>query len=57
MEMLSNLSMQDYLLIATGLVTVASIIVKLTPSETDDKIVNGILKVLKTISLNKEAKK
>jgi len=49
--------MQDWLLMATGLVTVASIVVKLTPSESDDKIVNGILKVLKTISLNKEVKK
>lgn len=57
MEMLSSLTMQDWLLMATGLVTVASIVVKLTPSESDDKIVNGILKVLKTISLNKEVKK
>lgn len=54
---LSNLSMQDWLLIATGAVTIASIIVKVTPSESDDKIVNGILKVLKAISLNKEPKK
>jgi hypothetical protein len=40
----------DLLLAVTSLVTVASIIAKLTPAEWDDKLVGKILKLL---SLNK----
>lgn len=49
-----GLEMQDILLILTSTVTIASIVVKLTPSETDDKVVGAILKILKTLSLNKK---
>jgi len=38
--------------IVTGIVTVASIIAKLTPTETDDKIVGYILKIVDFLALN-----
>ena len=36
----------------TAVVTAASAITALTPTKTDDKILNGILKVLNFLSLN-----
>ena len=38
--------------IVTGIVTVASIIAKLTPTETDDKLVGYILKIIDVLALN-----
>ena len=46
---------KDLLLIVTGLVTVASIIVKLTPTPKDDAIMAKILPWLEKIALNKKA--
>jgi len=38
--------------IITGLITVASIVAKLTPSETDDKMIAKVLKVIDVIAIN-----
>ena len=46
---------KDLLLIVTGMVTVASIIVKLTPTPKDDAIMAKILPWLEKIALNKKA--
>jgi len=43
-------------LIVTSMVTVASLIVKLTPTTKDDTVLAAIVKVLTAISLNKESK-
>ncbi len=43
----------NILLAITSLVTAASIIVKITPSQKDDAILAKIIAVLKIISLNK----
>lgn len=46
---------KDLLLIVTGLVTVASIIVKLTPTQADDTILAKIMPWIEKISFNKKA--
>jgi len=46
---------KDLLLIVTGLVTVCSIIVKLTPTPSDDAIMAKILPWFEKIALNKKA--
>jgi len=38
--------------IVTGVVTVASIIAKLTPTETDDKVVGYFLKLIDFLAIN-----
>ena len=40
--------------IISGIITVASIIVKLTPNQEDDKVLATIIAFLKILSLNKE---
>ena len=45
------LELKDYIMIATAVVTVASILVKLTPSTWDDTLV---AKVLEFLALNKK---
>ena len=42
----------DIVAVITGIVTVASIIAKLTPTETDDKIVAKILQVIDLLAIN-----
>ena len=42
---------KDVLAIIGGIVTVASIIVKLTPSQADDKVLAKIIKILAALSL------
>ena len=42
--------------IVTGVVTVASIIAKLTPTQTDDKIVAYVLKIVDVLALNTKPK-
>ena len=54
MDFLLN-NWQELVLAFTSIVTGASIIVKLTPTESDDKVVNTILRVLQAIALNKRA--
>ena len=44
----------DLLLIVTGIITTASVIVKLTPSQKDDAVLAKVLKVLEFLSLNKK---
>lgn len=47
----------EILLAITSIVTAASIIVKLTPSEKDDKVVSRIIKFLNAIAINPKEKK
>lgn len=51
MELIIN-NLDDILAGVTGLVTVASIIVKFTPNQTDNKIVDGILNFLNIVAIN-----
>ncbi|MEY5098735.1 MAG: hypothetical protein RJA36_1454 [Pseudomonadota bacterium] len=47
----------DLVLIVTGLVTVASIIVKLTPSKTDDELLAAVRRFVERLALNGEPTK
>jgi Na+-transporting NADH:ubiquinone oxidoreductase subunit NqrC len=47
-----NINLDDILALATAAVTIASIIVKITPDQTDNKIVDTILNILNVISIN-----
>lgn len=47
----------DVLGILTGVVTVASLVVKLTPTPKDDKAVAKVWKLLDTLALNPKQKK
>lgn len=42
---------KDLALVATGLVTAASVIVRLTPTKADDAVLNKVLSFLRIISL------
>ena len=44
---------KDLILIVTSVVTIASIIVKLTPTPKDDAVLAKILKLFEFLSLNK----
>ncbi len=46
---------QELVMAFTSIVTGASIIVKLTPTQSDDKVVDAILKALQFVALNKKA--
>jgi hypothetical protein len=46
---------KDLLLIVTGLVTVCSIIVKLTPTPKDDALLAKIMPFVEKLALNKKA--
>jgi len=48
-------ALPDWIVAITALVTAASGITVLTPTKTDDKILNSILKVLHILSINKAA--
>ena len=43
-------------IVVTTIITLGSIIVRLTPSKKDDEIMGRILKIIETISLNKKGK-
>lgn len=45
---------KDILLVATSIVTAASIIVKMTPSKKDDEVVGTIRKIIETLSMMKK---
>lgn len=47
-----QINLEDILALATAAVTIASIIVKFTPDQTDNKIVESILNILNVISIN-----
>lgn len=49
-----DLSAGDWILIATSIVTIASVIVRLTPSETDDELVAQARRFLERVALNAE---
>lgn len=53
MEWLQN-HWQDITLIVTGTISVASLIVKLTPTPKDDEFLAKVISVLKIVSLNKK---
>lgn len=44
----------DVLAIITGIITVASIIVKLTPTVKDDAALAWVMKIFETLALNKK---
>lgn len=46
---------KDLLLVLTSMVTIASVIVKLTPTQKDDAILAKIMPWLEKIALNKKA--
>ena len=45
---------KSIVLLITSIVTIASIIVKLTPTTVDNKILNIIIKILQALSLMKK---
>lgn len=47
-------NLQDILLIVTSTITIASVIVKLTPTPKDDAILAKIMPFLEKIALNKK---
>jgi len=52
MTVLTSSDAAAWVAAVTAVVTAASAITALTPTKTDDKILNGILKVLNFLSLN-----
>jgi len=54
MEYIVN-NWQEIIGVFTALVTAASIIVKLTPTESDNKILDAVLKATQILALNKKA--
>lgn len=52
LEWISNISWQDVLNVVPWIVTGASVIVKITPNETDNKILEKIIKFFEKIGLN-----
>ena len=54
MDKLQGLNIKDVVLIITGAVTIASVIVKITPTQKDDNVLNKALKILKVIGLYKK---
>ncbi len=52
MTVLTSSDAAAWVAAVTAVVTAASAITALTPTKTDDKILNGVLKVLNFLSLN-----
>ena len=50
---IKGIELKDIALYVTSAITIASIIVKLTPTQKDDNILNKIIKVFKFIGLYK----
>jgi hypothetical protein len=48
-------NLKDLILILTSIVTIASVIVKLTPSQKDDAILAKIMPWIEKIALNKKS--
>jgi hypothetical protein len=48
---------EDALQIAAAVIAIASIVVKLTPTKTDNKILSELIKVLDFLALNKKRAK
>jgi len=47
--------LQDIILIVTSTVTIASVVVKLTPSQSDDAFLAKIMPFIEKLALNKKA--
>tara|TARA_R100001244_G_scaffold121224_2_gene90849 strand:- start:1188 stop:1361 length:174 start_codon:yes stop_codon:yes gene_type:complete len=43
---------ENWLVVVTSVVTIASVIVKITPNETDNKILEIIIKIFEKLGLN-----
>jgi len=43
---------ENILLVIGGVITLASVIVKITPNETDNKVLEVIIKIFEKLSLN-----
>lgn len=46
------MSIEDYLTIVTAVITIANVITSMTPSKSDNLIMDKILKILNLVSLN-----
>ena len=46
------MGLPDWLIIIGGVITIASVIVKLTPNTTDNKILEWVIKIFEALSLN-----
>ena len=46
------MSIEDYLTIVTAVITIANVITSMTPSKSDNLIMDKILKILNIVSLN-----
>ena len=46
------MGLTDILIIVGGVITIASVIVKLTPNTTDNKVLEWIIKIFEALSLN-----
>lgn len=51
---MDNINLKDVTLVVTGIITIASIIVKITPTQKDDNVLNKILKIAKFFGLYKK---
>ena len=50
--MFLGLSLTDWAIVAGGVITVASVVVKITPNTTDNKVLEVIIKIFEGLSLN-----
>ena len=46
------MGLPDWIIIIGGVITIASVIVKITPNTTDNKILEWVIKIFEAISLN-----
>jgi len=46
------MSLADILIIVGGVITIASVIVKITPNTTDNKILEWIIRIFEALALN-----
>ncbi len=51
---MENIDIKDVALIITGVVTIASVIVKITPTPKDDTILSKAINILKILGLYKK---
>lgn len=50
--MFLGLSLTDWTIVVGGVITVASVVVKVTPNTTDNKILEWVIKLFELLSLN-----
>ena len=44
--------LENWIVVVTGIITIASVIVKITPNETDNKWLEWFIKIFEKLSLN-----